>query len=116
MASRSVQVHFYNNTNTTLSLISSSLAHGEWSDNDAPPQQIAPNAQNVQWGSESDGLATGTQGSVSYALSSGGTVTISWDNPFSGSNSYSIQAPAGYQGTYTGGDGNSNQVSFYLST
>ena len=115
MASRSVQIHFFNNTNTTLSLMDSNLGHGQWSDSDTPPQQIVPNAQNVQWGSESAGLATGTQGSVTYALSAGGTVVISWDNPFSGSNGYSIQAPAGYQARYTGGDGNSTQVNFYLS-
>jgi hypothetical protein len=97
-----------------LTLEGSSLAHGIWSLNDAPPQSIPAGAQNVQWGSESDGLMTGTQGAVTYSLGAGGTVTLNWDNPYAGSNEYSSSVPAGFSCPYSGGDEDNTNVTFTL--
>lgn len=115
MASRSVQILFNNNTNSALTLQSATLQHGVWTQNDTPPATIAAGAQNVPFGSESDGTATGTQGTVVYQMGTVGTVTLNWDDPFSGSNSYSSSVPPGFACPFIGGDGNNANVTFTLS-
>ena len=115
MASRSVQVHLINTTNSVLTLQESSLSSGEWSQDDQPPSSIAAGEQNAQWGSESDGIMTGTEGYVIYTLGSGGNLQINWNNPYYGSNSYSSSVPKGFTCTYTGGGEDNANVTFTLS-
>ncbi len=115
MASRSVQVHLLNNTNSVLILKTASLSNGEWSQNDQPPQTIAAGQQSAQWGSESDGAMTGTAGSVIYTIGSGGQVQLNWDNPYFGSNSYSCSASSGFTCDYTGGSEDNANITFTLS-
>jgi hypothetical protein len=46
---------------------------------------------------------TGTFGTVTYTLSGGGQLTITWGNPYSDENWYHTQVPAGYTLTQVGG-------------
>lgn len=116
MASRSVQVHFKNTTDSVMTLKKSALDHGIWSQDNHPPETIEGGDQNVQWGSESDGFMTGTEGYVTYILGSGGEVTLKWDNPYLGANSYSSSTPAGYSCQYAGGHENNSNVTFTLGS
>ena len=116
MASRSVQVHFKNNSDSVLTLKKAALSHGEWSRDDQPPSSIEGGEQNVQWGSESDGFMTGTEGYATYTLGSGGELTVNWDNPYYGSNSYSCSAPGGYSCNHSGGGEDNSNVTFTLSS
>jgi hypothetical protein len=63
------------------------LDHGEWTDQ--PPELIGNRAE---WESESDGVATGTEGRVTYQIETIdgerlGEARLHLDNPFVGSNS-----------------------------
>lgn len=127
MAARSTAVTFVNNTqNTLLIKVSENLAHGEWSNE--PPNDIAPGAQ-VEWGSESNGFLTGTEGWVRYYPVSANTDSIGipspapdsatiyvyWDNPYVGSNSYDKAAPGPYQVSLQGnGSGDNAAITFDL--
>ncbi|MFH8409250.1 Crystal protein ET79 [Streptomyces sp. NPDC018019] len=115
-AARSVGVAFTNNTSQHLTRISSGLPHGCWSDNGLPQDYVARSV-TATWKSESCGFATGTEGYTTYRIT--GTwdqdVTIRWNNPYAGSNSYSCQAPGGYQCTWSGGGGNNATVTFSLT-
>jgi hypothetical protein len=91
-AARSVQINFNNQTAEALILPpnGASLSGGEWSAGQAPPSSISPNSQ-VVWQSESDGFMTGTEGSAVYVFqaNAANSVTVAWDNPYAGSNTYS---------------------------
>ncbi|MFJ7593162.1 Crystal protein ET79 [Streptomyces sp. NPDC097617] len=113
-AARSTQVTLNNSTGGLLARTDSGLSHGIWSDNQLPPVNIMP-GQRGTWQSESDGFLTGTQGYATYQVQGGGHVTVQWNNPYSGSNSYSCTAPAGRTCTRTGGSGNNAAVAFTLS-
>lgn len=60
-----------------------------------PPEKISPSGKEptvTKWESESDGFLTGTEGNVVYGLPDGQTtVTLTWDNPYIGKNSYNIE-------------------------
>ncbi|MFD5815794.1 aegerolysin family protein [Streptomyces sp. NPDC127038] len=112
-SARSTRVHISNGTTTTLYRNYSSLSHGVW-DDDTPPEAIDGGAA-VVWGSHSSGLMTGTEGEVRYSVGNAGEVSIHWDNPYAGSNSYSCTAPAGYTCATTGGSGNNTEVWFTIS-
>jgi hypothetical protein len=75
-----------NNSAFTLTLSSSSLQWGEWNAN--PPATIAPNSTGSFVAQGTDGTATGTQGTVNYTIDGQtGMVVLSFEDPFSGSNS-----------------------------
>ncbi|MGI0116507.1 aegerolysin family protein [Zooshikella sp. RANM57] len=112
MAARSTLVIFQNLTGETLSLTNAKLDHGVWTQNMYPPEKVSPD-DKVQWASESDGFMTGTEGSVTYHCTDG-SVYIHWDNPYIGGNSYSDQAPDGYEITRSGGSGDNATVTFVL--
>ncbi len=115
MAARSTNVTLQNNTTLTLTRTNANLSHGIWSQNLYPPQTIDSNSKG-NWQSESDGFMTGTEGTVTYQfLNAAGSVTINWDNPYAGSNSYSHSVPKGYILEQTGGSGNNAVVTFTLS-
>ena len=63
MAARSVSVTFTNKTTVALVRSNGHLDHGVWSTE--PPLRIEV-GQTVGWESESDGVATGTEGEVHY--------------------------------------------------
>jgi hypothetical protein len=116
MASRSVQISLANQTTTTLTLVPSgtSLSGGIWSPNDSPPPTVAPGA-TVQFGSESNGLLTGTQGIATYSLAAGGNLVLNWDNPFVGSFNASSVAPSGFSCDTNPSNANNASVKFTLA-
>ncbi|MFD8979027.1 Crystal protein ET79 [Streptomyces sp. NPDC059564] len=112
---RSTAVALTNSTTQHLTRLRSGLDHGCWSTNSLPPDYIARGVA-TSWTSESCGFATGTQGHTTYKITgTNDEVTLRWDNPFSGSNSYSCDAPSGYSCNWSGGSGNNASVSFTLS-
>ncbi|WP_407542885.1 hypothetical protein Q0M94_24730 (plasmid) [Deinococcus radiomollis] len=101
-----------NNTERTMTFISGSTKHGIVTMK--PPQTILPGAIGELF-AESKGVATGTEGSVLYALSGiSGNATFHWDNPFVGSNSASGSGPTGYRVAMLGDTGNRTLVFFSL--
>jgi hypothetical protein len=117
MASFSVNVTLVNTTSATLTLITASLDHGEWCNGGraTPPPQMT---KNGSWCSESNGLATGTQGLAVYQIGANPseTVAISWDDPAVGTNSYSaVCSTRNFDCTSSGGKGNNAAVTFTLT-
>ena len=121
MASRSVQIHFQNNTNNQLTLmtnVNKALSHGIWSQNDQPPATISPGT-TVQFGSESSGFATGTTGALQYQIDGTHvTVIIMWNNPYAGSNEYGIlifPPSSTFTGSHSGGSEDNANVTYVLN-
>ncbi|MEE1826312.1 Crystal protein ET79 [Streptomyces sp. BE20] len=114
-AARSTKVSLVNYTGTGLTKTWEHLDHGCWSADGLPPSYIS-NTKASSWKSESCGFATGTEGSISYALAGGGgQVDLHWNNPYLGSNSYSCSVPDGYTCVRSGGSGNDASVAFTIS-
>jgi hypothetical protein len=91
MAQRSTTWTINNATSSDLNLVSSPLAHGIWSSN--PPQVIKSGAK-ATFVAESDGFATGDEGSVTYSTS-GGNYVFYFNNPFIGQDGYNVTNPTG---------------------
>lgn len=115
MAVRSTRIVFHNNTGFSLSKLEESLPHGEWTDPWSPPNGITPN-NTTEWRSESDGVATGTEGSVRYRINNGedASVYMHWNNPFLGSNKYHQFTGDKFEVFKTGGGGDDATVEFTL--
>lgn len=119
-AARSTWVTLVNQTGCDLTLTGDyGLDHGEWTrEPPAAPGYIRAGSW-ASWGSESNGFLTGTEGHAQFATSecrplSHRVITIHWDNPYIGANSYD------YGGTdpafwvpHSGGSGNNANVTFY---
>lgn len=114
MASRSVQIFVVNNTGQTLTLQSTQLAHGIWG---TPPPPTIGNNANFE--AESEGTATGCQGSVVYQIGTvqSQTVTMLFDNPFVGSDAFSaVCTPANaFSCAVTSNGGNNASVTYTVS-
>lgn len=98
MAARSIVINLRNNVDVNqthpgkphhLVQTGASLSHGVWTPNRVPPQRIDAGTQ-VTFEAESQGFATGVEGSITFQVSGYGSVTLSFDNPFSGSNSGNV--------------------------
>lgn len=112
MAARSVNVTFTNNTGFILGKWWDGLDHGVWTDDVEPPQTIV-SGETVTWMSESDGIATGTEGRVQYTVGDGGPVIeLHWNNPFVGDNTYDEQSIGGWSLLRSGGAGSDAQVTW----
>ena len=82
---RSVVLIVSNNTSHTLTAIANEHSHGGFQH---PPDPVIPPKSASGFTSRSSGFLTGTEGSVTYASDDGKfTFTVSWDNPWRGSNS-----------------------------
>lgn len=93
MAARSVTIKVQNTFDVALVFDHDSIQHGIWGI--APPARIEPGT-TPEWVAESNGVATGTEGTVWYRLDVPGTtglVRLHWDNPFIGSNNYDQSGP-----------------------
>lgn len=134
MAARSFFVIVINNTLVTWANPNFSLAHGIWSqDNgEVPSSTIAgqhPDGLGFApgvgfWSSESNGFATGTEGSVTYTgylnynlpnQTEVGTMHIFWDNPYVGSNSFSVDLPNRLTAQYGDIGGNDANVTVTIN-
>ncbi len=124
MAARSFFITIQNFTGRVWQRSGLGLAHGIWSNNDAliPPEQLQritlDNDGNaipgvVQFCSESDGFATGTEGFVEYQ-SDVGILHVGWDNPFVGSNGFGVNVPDGFTNTFGDISGNDANVTVIL--
>jgi len=115
MPVRSTRVMLHNRTPFTLSLTGSSLDHGDWTPPSwNPPGSIPPGA-TLGWQSESDGVATGTEGTATYAIgNTGQTLSIHWDNPYVGLNSYHQSVGPGFGVSFSGGKGNNAEADYTL--
>lgn len=124
MAARSVDVYFENYLNYSLSLKQDSLKldHGIW--DVYPPQKIVQGDSGTpgkgHWKTESDGFATGTEGSCTYAFYDAAAdqicyVNVHWDDPYAGSNEYDITTDSvNAKVSYSGGDGDNASVTFKI--
>ena len=93
MAARSVTIKVDNKFDVALVFDHDSIQHGIWGSN--PPPRIEAGA-TAQWVAESNGVATGTEGTVWYRLdiqNSTGLVRLHWDNPFIGDNNFDQSGP-----------------------
>lgn len=107
MAARSVTIKVDNTFDVALVFDNDSMQHGVWGS--APPSRIEPQS-SAQWAAESDGVMTGTEGTVWFQLDLPGTtgkVRLHFDNPFVGSNNYDQSGPAVLTVTRIG-DGSGN--------
>ena len=114
MASRSVTVVIKNATfSDDMTLLSSSLSHGEW--DVQPPAVIAPGLV-AAWTSQSDGFMTGTQGKAQFRVGNNPSsiLTLNWDNPYVGSNSYNAAVPPPFFTEYHGGPGDNSFIVWHV--
>ncbi|HLI52346.1 MAG TPA: hypothetical protein VKU87_11140 [Thermomicrobiaceae bacterium] len=114
-AARSVTVVVNNTGDLPLYRQSASLDHGSWTPGKEPPGTIAPHS-TVTWASESDGVATGTEGQAKYVAwgaRDDDVFYFHWDNPFIGTNSFHSYGPnPGCSSTHNNPDGNDTTVTF----
>lgn len=125
MAARSVEVHFENYLDTSLTITPESqvLDHGIWTT--MPPLKIPKADRGVpgkgEWQSESDGLATGTEGHCIYAFYDAAVeeifyIRIHWNDPFVGTNTYDIHTNSdAINVSYRGGAGDNSSVTFKIA-
>jgi len=92
-AFRDIRVHFTNNSDSVLTRANGKLDGGCWSVE--PPLKIEID-QTVDMASESCGIGTGTEFHVSYWLENGTQLSLHYDNPALGSDTFEETAPEGY--------------------
>jgi hypothetical protein len=103
MADRSASITVQNWTGKTWRKTNTSLPHGEWSHGGdlTPPDEIPPVSLDgdgdprpgmVYFEAESQGFATGVEGTVNYT-SPFGDISIYFDNPWWGTDSFSVTGP-----------------------
>ncbi|PBC79251.1 aegerolysin [Streptomyces sp. TLI_235] len=116
-AARSVNVTFNNWTGCTLTREEWGLSHGIWTQE--PPVRIYDQGIGT-WASESNGFATGTEGSARFfsencanPVLNGRLVRVHWNDPYAGSNSYdSSGTDLKFYVSRSGGSGNNASVQF----
>jgi hypothetical protein len=82
MSSIQCEVTFTNSTTGTLSIYKKEAEHGVFLS--TPPAKIQPGAKG-NWETGSDGIMTGSEGSVEYVSDDGQMFRLHWANPFVGS-------------------------------
>ena len=93
-ATRDIRVHVTNGSDEVLTRASGTLDGGCWGVE--PPLKIEID-QTVDIASESCGVATGTEFTVTYWVgSSGAQMTMHYNNPFAGTDDFDENAPEGY--------------------
>lgn len=111
---RSTTIKLVNQSGHRLNCTRIDLDAGNWT---AAPNSIGVGG-SATWGSESVLVSkgNGTKGRVRFDLVGvRGGVSISWDNPSVGSNSYGCTAPAGWKCRRDGGSGNHASPTFTIS-
>jgi len=111
-SARTTEVVIENRTDQPLVGDSITVNHGEITKQ--PPKTIAP-GQTGRLVADSNGIATGNEGTVRYKLPGGaGIALFHWDNPFTGTNSFDSSAPSGYATDHTIGHANHTVVFFFV--
>ncbi|CAG8432830.1 11510_t:CDS:1 [Diversispora eburnea] len=96
---RSVTVILINEIDYNITYANHILNWGAWASNACDPSQSIypslPINQSETFSAVSDGFLTGTEGKVTFSIDDKNTppstFSIYWDNPFSGSNEYSVE-------------------------
>jgi hypothetical protein len=125
MAARSCKITVINWSAHKFTRKDMQLPHGEFSHNgnDAPPEHIGSvhldsdgNAVpgTARWASESDGFATGTEGTCRYTSSKNGLFSTHWNNPFAGSNGLDVKVPSGLKAEFGSISGNDMAVTITI--
>jgi hypothetical protein len=125
MAARSCDITVINWSAHTLTRKDMQLSHGEFSHNgkDVPPEHIAAvhldgdgNAVpgTAHWASESDGFATGTEGTCKYTSSKGEAFAAPWNDPFVGGNDLNVSVPKGLRAEFGAISGNQMAVTITI--
>jgi hypothetical protein len=108
----SINVVFHNLTDQDLTLTSSNLTEGTWTQ--APGDNIDSSADS-SWGSQSADDVHGIEGSLVYSIGGDGdSVKITWDLPLVGTNKYSFNLSPGYAFYQSGWDGTDASIEFTL--
>ena len=115
MAQRSVIIVIDNQTSQDLVFSAANYSHG--APLSQPPQNIPPHTSSPEWEVDSDGFATGVEGTITYHFQSDSSklVNLYFDDPFVGSNAFSGQAPDGYSVSTTATGGNNVYVIYTLT-
>lgn len=115
MAVRSFDVKVQNLSGEVLQRKDLNLAHGIWANanNEVPPEQIRAGKTAI-FGAESDGAATGCEGATTY-VSDSGEWHIYFDNPYFGSNQFSVTTPSGFAASFGDITGNNAAVKVVLT-
>lgn len=101
-----------NLSRSTLTKVSDWLDHGCWG---SLPDTVKP-MHAITIVSYSCGFLTGTEGGVTYRNEKDNRFNIYWDNPYIGSNSYSVSSSTGdYKMTYTGGSGDNSTIEVFVT-
>ena len=120
-----IRMHVFisNESDATLILTRSEIAHGSFTASWSPPATINP-GRRVGFQGEGDftlTATTGTEGRVYYNIvapdGSGGELYIHWDSPLIESqygNTFHVWAPANWEVTHTGGQGHDAELDIRL--
>jgi len=113
MSQREVHISVINVTDSELVLESkTNLAHGEWV---VSPTNVPNNAKPATFEADSDGFATGVEGTLYYKLPQG-EITLYFDDPYVGSDGFSAQSSSpAYNIQVIGGSGNVCNVTYLIS-
>lgn len=106
MSARSVTILFKNQSEYQLNLDKADLKKGRWAKNNTPPAAIPPKSECVWETHTFDGKDTFVKGEVKYIFDNDlGDISLSWKDPFIGSNVYRSSAPNGFEIKQEGGGG-----------
>lgn len=105
-ASRSLTWTITNATKYAWTQTQSELNHGIWVKN---PPKVVPPGGHITLQSESNGLMTGCEGTVSYS-STVGDFVFYFDNPYVGDDSYTLTVPDEYDHATTQTTGNQYKI------
>jgi len=112
-AKTSLVASVQNNVDQNLTMITCHNSFGAFGKE--PPAMIMAN-EFGGWEANSNSSLGSTLGSCQYGIGNGlGVVIFQWSLPDIGYNSYSINTPTGYTGSYTGGSGWQANVEYFLS-
>jgi hypothetical protein len=124
MAARSCDITVINWSAHKFTRKDMQLSHGEFSHNgnDVPPERFGSVHLDsdgdavpgtAHWASESDGFATGTEGTCKYTSDKGGAFSVHWNNPFVGGNGLAVSVPSGLK--YEFGDISGNHMAVTIT-
>jgi len=112
-SARSVTLVLVNTTRSTIRCGFAVLDGGEWAS--YPSDSIAAGATG-RWRTQSNGFATGTEGSATMFVDATGTVaTVRWNNPYWGSNDYGCDVTGALRCATSGGSGNDSTLTITIS-
>ncbi len=113
MSAREVHITVINVSNTELQVESKTyLNHGEWI---TTPTNVPNNGMAVNFRADSDGFATGVEGTIYYSVP-GGELQMYFDDPYAGADGFNGKSTAEhYDVRAIGGSGNVCNVTYLVT-